>query len=116
MSYDVVRSPAVPRGTAYLVPVAPLDHVAPLMWRPDPCWPVRHLPEPAATHRQIALDHLAKLLDGLCTSVGLDPDEVWREPRHREAIGRNRLQFMAEERIGLTVHRPDDYSRLVVTS
>ena len=108
--FQTVHDPAVPPGMVFLVPSGSLGRglfEAPLRFREDP-WPVRDLPEPAATARRDALDHLAGLLDGLCTSWGMDPDAVWRDPKIAETRRvRNAYLFRAEERLAMTLNRPN---------
>lgn len=83
----------------------------PIRWRRDP-WPGSSLPEPAATERRRALDHLAGLLDAWCEAttvhgVPLDPDRVWRDPKIA-ASDHGTLRYVADQRLVLTVARPQD--------
>jgi hypothetical protein len=116
--FEVVQDPAIPAGTVYLVPSGSLGRGmfenGPLRWQEDP-WPERHLPEPADTERRIGLTYLAGLLDGLCEDFGLDPDVVWRGPRLRLRLRSDRVRWVVEERLSLTVH-PPWHAQAIVTA
>lgn len=107
--FQLLESAAVPPGTAYLVPAgaafdAPMPPV--LLWQRDP-WPTSTLPEPAATARLRALDHLAGLLDDWCAELGLDPERAWRGPKIAAAVFvRDAATWRAEERVALSVLNP----------
>lgn len=118
---DIIESPLVPSGTVYVIPSdafkfsdRPIRLVSDL-WGPPP-YAVGRSSDLATRERSRALDHLASLLDGLCESIGLDPDTTWREPRTAEertrAMRRGELMYRAELLAALAV-RPS--SAFVIT-
>lgn len=106
--FQLLESAAVPPGTAYLVPAGAFDAPMPpvLLWQRDP-WPTSTLPEPAATARLRALDHLAGLLDDWCAELGLDPERAWRGPKIAavDSFALN-VGWRATERVALSVLPP----------
>lgn len=101
----IVFSPNVPQGTFYLVP-NPSFFSEPIKFRPD-VWgpPSTMMSREARLERLNGLSHLERLLDRLCERWGMDPNEVWREPR-LERRRKNVWAYIAEERIAMMVNSP----------
>lgn len=108
MSLRIVYDEAIPSGVVYLMPEPTEVSVGPIMFRRDPWGPAPYRLDPDyAEQRDLALDHLADLLDEMCESFGMDPEEVWREPRWWEQARHDQMRFMAHERVALSVLKPD---------
>lgn len=113
---EVIQSPLVPKGHYYLVPrLSPLDY-DPMRFRfYESPWDLPRMPErplldrltaPGTIsrsrtmgeycddQRSLALDFLARLLDGWCEEMGADPEDVWRQPKIREREARERRRVM----------------------
>lgn len=120
---EIVGSPYMPADTFIIGPVggtrlweAGVDDLRLLepLWEP-PRWPLApvYVAERDRAHR-----FLEGLLDGLCEDYGIDA-EVWRAPRrqltHDAMLRRNRLIYALEERLGLTVVRPNDFMLVSTT-
>lgn len=114
--FRVIEDSSIPRGVVYLIPDDPLFTTAkyPLIWYRDP-WPPAptHLSEVARRERDMGLEFLGALLDGMCRGLGLDPDEVWRGPKQREQDAWIRqCNYVATERLALSVLRPESFIKI----
>lgn len=117
LGIPIIHSDLIPEGHAYLFhpehPTRFVDHppikIQEEVWAPSPLMFSRE----AKQERWIGLDHVAGLLDDLCERWGMDPDEVWRQPRLRRR-DRLRWAYRMEERIGLMVNPPLSAAKIVV--
>lgn len=138
---EVIQSPLVPKGTYYLVPRPSLLDYDPQRFRLyESPWDLPRMPErplldrlvaPGSatgrtmgeyvdTQRSLALDFLARLLDGWCEETTLhgeplDPEKVWREPKIREREVRERRRVMVYSGYyGATLNTPLDAFKVTV--
>lgn len=121
---NIVQSPVVPEGTAYVVAHRPgltdVYSVGSVLFQQNP-WPEAPagMPDYAARERDRALDFLAGLLDDWCASttvngVPLDPEDVWRGPKIHEARWlRDRIRFDATMTLAMPVIRPESFAVIV---
>lgn len=111
---EMVESPFLPEGTfilAHHMNGVRLWDTEPLRLRPDPWGPAPYALRPKyADERRKGLDFLARLLDGMCADLGMDPDKAWREPREQERRDREwrrgEYVYRVEERMALTLIDP----------
>ncbi len=84
----MIHSDVIPKGTFILGALGAgvrMWEERPLRFWRDPWGPATYaLTDRAEEERRRGLDHLARLLDGMCEDLGLDPDETWRDPHIRE--------------------------------
>lgn len=108
----VIESAPMPPGTFLLAPAGHMEWRG-LVIRPDP-WgpPPPSMPDYVKAERRKGLDHLAGLLDGMCSDLGMDPDVVWRNPRQTRMIRRDFYRVVAEERYGMMVLPPTSFMQV----
>lgn len=106
---QVHYSEVVPAGVFYLMPRLSSAYPDSIRFEPDP-WPSTPLTftDYAERERDRGLRWLADRLDDLCETWGMDPQKVWRDPKHSEQRRDGHIRFMVHERVALSVVRPDE--------